>query len=72
MEATTSPLGTNCKQIVEENICSKESEIEHFCPLGEQTASDTSILRIPKDMEINNAAIILTHITHGPEIFMSS
>lgn len=39
LEATTSPLGDTANK-AEKGIRSKESEIEHFCPLGEQTAND--------------------------------
>lgn len=55
-------------QAAEKRISSKESEIKHFCPLREQTASDASILRLPKGTEINNEAIIifLMHIALRP------
>lgn len=55
-------------QAAEKRISSKESEIKHFCPLREQTASDASILRLPKGTDINNEAIIifLMHIALRP------
>lgn len=51
--ARKQPLGTNCKHRQQKRESEAESGIEHFCPLGEQTASDAPILRLPEAIDIN-------------------